>query len=193
MRWLPVLVFALVTPAMARTPAMSKGQKMLLDKGEVIVKPLTRESGVAATVMGIIDAPPAKVWPVVRDCAHFKEFMPRTKNSELIKREGNVATCKVEISMPMPFSNLWSIVRSTETEKGDEFERTWDLVEGTYKRNKGAWNVYPWADGQKTLLIYFVDADPNISLPDAIIRSAQTGSLPDMYEAVRKRVKSLGE
>lgn len=181
-----------LAPAWAGTPPMSKGQKMLLDKGDVIVKPLDRDNGVAARAMGIVDAPPAKVWPVVRDCEHFSKFMPRTKASSLISRAGNKAVCKVEISMPIPFSNLWSIVDSVETVKGDNFKREWNLKEGTYKRNKGSWELYPWAGGKKTLLIYFVDADPKIAIPDGIIKSAQTGSLPDMYEAVRKRVKSLG-
>jgi hypothetical protein len=47
----------------------------------------------------------------------------------------------------------------------------------------------PWgADGKKSLLVYWLDVDPKVMVPDAIIRRAQTGSLPDVFEAVRKRV-----
>lgn len=186
---LPLLLVPLLTHA---TPDLSADKKTTLKKGEVIVERLdpTGGSGVAARAMGIVDAAPAKVWPVVRDCEHFAKFMPRTKSSELISRTGGDSVCKVEIEMPFPFDNLWSVVRSSER-KTDEggFQRVWTLMKGTYKRNNGRWSVYPW-EGEKSLLVYEIDVDPDVAIPDAIIRSAQTGSLPDVFEAVRKRVKA---
>ncbi len=175
------------------TPKLSGDAKATLTQGEVIVERLdpTGGSGVAARAMGIVDATPAKVWPVVRDCEHFAKFMPRTKKSDLVSRKGTDSVCRVEIEMPFPFDNLWSVVRSSEREtKEGGFQRVWTLMKGTYKRNNGRWSVYPW-EGDKSLLVYEIDVDPDMAIPDAIIRSAQTGSLPDVFEAVRKRVKTL--
>lgn len=194
---LPALLTALpllLTPLLAAgAPDVSTDAKATLTKGEVIVERLdpTGGSGVAARAMGIVDADPAKVWPVVRDCEHFAKFMPRTKSSALVSRKGSESVCKVEIEMPFPFDNLWSVVRSSERKtKEGGFQRVWTLMKGTYKRNNGRWSVYPW-EGDKSLLVYEIDVDPDMAIPDAIIRSAQTGSLPDVFEAVRKRVKAL--
>ncbi|MCB9535545.1 MAG: hypothetical protein H6704_04705 [Myxococcales bacterium] len=187
---LPLLLAPLFAQA---TPKLSGDAKATLTKGEVIVERLdpTGGTGVAARAMGVVDAAPAKVWPVVRDCEHFAKFMPRTKMSALISRKGTDSVCKVEIEMPFPFDNLWSVVRSSEREtEGGGFQRVWTLMKGTYKRNNGRWSVYPW-EGDKSLLVYEIDVDPDMAIPDAIIRSAQTGSLPDVFEAVRKRVKAL--
>ncbi len=188
----PMLLLALSTTALAQAPPMSSSQVSKIDGGGVVVqeqKP-TGGDGVAAWAAGVVNAPIAKVWPVVRDCAHFHKFMPRTKESKLLRSEGNEMDCKTVISMPFPLSNLWAHVRSTITEHpGGGFTRTWTLLKGNYKRNNGGWTALPWkGDPNRTLLVYRIDVDPDMFVPDAIIRSAQTGSLPKVFKAVRKRV-----
>jgi ribosome-associated toxin RatA of RatAB toxin-antitoxin module len=181
------------TPAAAERPYFNGPQTKMLEDGKVIVRRLepTGGTGVAARAVGLVDAAPTVVWPVIRDCQHFSKFMPRTTSSKLIERTGNVAVCEVVVDMPFPFDDLTSVVKSTETEKAGSFARTWALVSGTYNRNQGTWEVHPWKGG-RSLLVYQLDIDPKISIPDAIIRKAQTGSLPDVFEAVRKRSKQTG-
>ena len=180
-------------PALAERPYFNGPQTKMLEDGQVIVRRLepTGGTGVAARAVGLVDASPQVVWPVIRDCQHFSKFMPRTRSSKLIERTGNVATCEVVVDMPFPFDDLSSVVKSTETEKAGSYARTWTLVRGTYKRNQGTWEVHPWKGG-RSLLVYQLDIDPEISIPDAIIRKAQTGSLPDVFEAVRKRSQQTG-
>lgn len=178
--------------AHADIPFFNPLQKKLLEQGKVLVTPTkpTDDSGVAAYAVAVIKAPVAKVWPVVRDCQHFKKFMPRTKVSKLISRNGNKAVCFMEISMPFPLSNLHSEVDSIETElAGGGFKRSWKLRKGNYKRNSGSWALHPWEQNKDwTLIVYRIDVDPDMVIPDAILRKAQTGSLPDVFKAIRKRV-----
>lgn len=178
--------------AAAELPYFNRIQRKLLSEGEVLVTPQTPtdDSGVAALAMGVVNAPIARVWPVVRDCQHFSRFMPRAKKSELRSQKGNTMICFIEISMPVPLSNLESEVTSIVTENPDgSFKRTWTLNKGNYKRNNGSWEAFPWGDAKnQTLLVYRLDVDPDMSIPDAILRKAQTGSLPDMFNAVRARV-----
>lgn len=163
-----------------------------LEAGEVIIEARTPTDGqgVAAHARALVTAPPEAVFGVVSDCANFVSFMPRTKRSELRKKEGDVSECFVEIEMPFPLSNLWAVTRATHTKlAGGGLERRWTLVEGTYTRNTGAWRAEPFrGDPQRTLLSYELDVNPNMNVPDAIIRSAQTGSLPKVFAAVRERV-----
>jgi hypothetical protein len=107
--------FTLLAGLVLGAPPLDAGERAQVEQGEVVVKRLTPtgDAGVSARAYGIVDAPPAEVFPVVRDCAYFHEFMPRTKNSKLVSQQGPVALCEVEISMPFPISNLVATTRST--------------------------------------------------------------------------------
>ncbi|MCK6547609.1 hypothetical protein L6R52_17295 [Myxococcota bacterium] len=174
--------------ASAQTPQFSDAEKAQLEKGDVLVKRIDPKggNGVAAKAVGLVRIHPDRVWPVVNDCANFKEFMPRTVKSEVRADGGH---CLVEVTMPFPFSNLWSEtkVRLEHLDNGGR-RRVWSLVDGTYEHLNGSWTVLPWGEnGRETLLLYTIDANPDVSVPDMILRSAQEGTLPDIFTAVRAR------
>lgn len=187
------LLLLVAVPALAEPvpfPKLSEKETKKLEANEVVVRDLkpTDNKGVAAEALGLIDAPTSEVWPVLRDCQHFMHFMPKTKKSELLDESG-VKLCHVELRLPFPLTDLWSDTKSTVREEPEgHFLRAWTLVRGTYHRNNGSWHILPWGDGKKTLVVYTIDSDPKMIVPDALIRSAQTGSLPDVFVAIRKRV-----
>ena len=189
--WLIYTLF-IVTAAHAN-PQFSADEEQRLIDGDFIINKMkpTGGSGVAFRAFALVSLPVAQVWPVVRDCQYFKDFMPRTKKSELRQKQGQTAVCFVEVSMPFPFKNLWSNVKSVESK--DEMgghTRRWTLIDGTYQHNTGRWTVAPWKDNASTsLLIYEVDVNPNVALPSFIIQKAQTGTLPGLFDAIRKRAK----
>ena len=175
-------------------PTFSAEQLKKLSDGEVLIQPRKPAGGegVSFIAHALFKVPVERVWPVLRDCAHFEKFMPRTKKSSMKTRADGGILCSVELSMPFPFKNLSSTVKSAQEQlRGGGFRRSWTLVEGTYKRNAGSWMVTPWkGDPAISLLTYEVDVNPNVSLPDFIIRKAQTGTLPDVFAAVKKRALS---
>ena len=183
---------AFADPLVAPTLDQEKTKK--LEAGEVIVtmvKP-TDNAGLAARSLGIVHAPTSEVWPVVRDCEHFADFMPHTKKSAA-KEENGDPICFVEIGLPFPFPNLWADTKSlTRQEPSGAYERAWTLVRGNYRRNTGSWTLYPYGEGgKKTLLVYFIDTDPKVAIPDWILRAAQTGSVNELFKSIRKRVVTL--
>lgn len=186
MRLLATLLALAPTLAFADPPAFSPAEKTELEKGEVLIKRAEPKGGkgVAARAAALVKMAPDKVWDTINDCAHYREFMPETVKSEL-RAEG--AHCFVEVSLPFPFSNLWSETRVTKSVLDDgSRRRQWRLHEGTYEHLEGSWTVLPWGENE-TLLLYSIDANPDVSLPDAILRAAQGGTLPKLFDAVRKR------
>ena len=175
-------------------PKLTDDEKKKLDANAVIIHELkpTDSRGVSAESIGVIDAPSTEVWPIVRDCQYFAAFMPSTKTSSL-KDEGGDKVCFDELRLPFPLANLWADTKSVMREEpAGHFHRAWSLVRGTYKRNRGSWTVLPWgADGKKSLVIYLIDSDPSVLIPDIILRAAQTGSLPEVFASIRKRVLTL--
>ena len=193
--------FTLVTLVAATSstarPKLSPEEVRLLRSGEVIVEEIEQKKGGSSSVrvLGLVDAKLADVKPVVDNCERFDEFMPRTKESRESGRKGSRSICYVLIKMPFPMKNLWS---ETDVNRydlpGGGWRRTWKLRKGTYKRNQGSWTLFPWGKGgRQTLTIYAVDVEPDIIIPNFIVKSAQTSQLPDLFDAVRKRVRSFAD
>lgn len=188
------LVSALASAQPIAAPSLTEHERKRLDGGEVVVqehKP-TDNRGIGVRALGVVDAPTAEVWPVLRDCQHFSAFMPRTRASS-VREEDGARVCHVELKMPWPLTDLWSDSKSIEREEPDgRFMRSWSLVRGTYRRNQGSWALVPWGvEGRQTLIVYVIDSDPSVVIPDAILRSAQVGALPDVFTSIRKRVQAL--
>lgn len=171
-------------------PTFTEAETKKLNAGETVIHEVrpTDNKGIGVESFGVIDAPSTEVWPVLRDCEHFASFMPRMKASSLKQEEG-ATLCHVELNLPFPLMNLWSDTKSVQRENpAGHYHRAWTLVRGTYRRNSGSWSLLPWGDGKKTLVTYAIDSDPIILIPDGILRSAQTGSLPEVFQSIRKRV-----
>jgi hypothetical protein len=175
-------------------PPLTDAEKKKLDSGDIVVNELkpTDGRGVSGRAMGVIDAPSSEVWPIARDCEHFSKFLPETKASRKTVVDGETI-CFDELRLPFPLTNLWAETRTVEREEPEGyFHRDWSFVKGTYKRNRGAWTVVPWGEAkEKSLVIYFVDSDPAMLVPDFILRGAQVGSLPKIFSGIRQRLKDL--
>lgn len=161
------------------------------EKIVMIPREPTGGHGVALHACGLIDAPPAQVWPVVRDCEKWVQYMPGVGSSKLQKRTGNNAICEVIVDLPYPLSDLRSVTSIVEIERPDGgYSRRSLFLEGNYKHNNGYWVLLPFDEGKQTLLIYDIDFDPDIAVPDFLLRSLQSRSAPDIFNAIRERVKA---
>lgn len=147
--------------------------------------------GVALTACGLIDAPPAQVWPVLRDCESYEQFLPGVSESALLSRDGDVRRCEALIDLPFPLGDLQSVEKATERQlDGGGFERRWSLERGTYRRLEGSWTLLPAGpSGERTLGVYQLDMDPQTVVPDFLLRRAQSSAAPKMFAAIRDRVR----
>jgi len=204
-RSLPVVMHAgivLVAIAVARAATASPDATLCRESPEALAGgrvavtelPPTDGQGVALRACGVVDASPAAVWAVLRDCGKFEQFLPRVSRSRLESRDDEVVVCDETIDLPFPLRNLHSISRVVESRLSNGgFERRWSLVRGTYRRLTGAWIVLPTEDSSgRSLLIYEVDMDPETVIPSFLIRHAQTAAAPEVFRAVRERVRQCG-
>ncbi|MBE2252531.1 MAG: hypothetical protein IAE78_23565 [Myxococcus sp.] len=175
-------------------PQLTEAELKKLGAGEVAIRETapTGGKGVGAMAFGVVDATSDEVWPVLRDCQHFWQFMPRTKKSWVKDEAGVGHICHVELSMPFPLPDLWSdtVAQIREEPKG-HYLRAWTLVRGSYHRNNGSWTIVPWGDGKQSLVVYAIDTDPKMAVPDPLIRMGQAGSLPEVISQIRKRVATV--
>lgn len=202
---LPLVFVALLAAAMAaavESPDLTAEQRSRLDRGDVIVLAAspTDGKGFAYRSLGVVDAPPVRVWPVVSDCGRFDEFMPRMVRSdqfdEQLDKQGASYVCEIEIELPFPLSNRINAARSfLEELPGGIFRRYWSLVPGDWDwhRNDGSWTLWPWDEPRgRTLLEYKMDVWLKTRLPNFVLEAAQSIQAPATFDAIRARVRSRG-
>ncbi|MBL9036914.1 MAG: hypothetical protein JNG84_00235 [Archangium sp.] len=165
-----------------------------LARGDVIVstEPVAGSDIPRVTVQGVIDAPPEKMWTIIDDCGNYAKHMPRIAASTEVSRDGNKVTCRITADMPWPVSDLTSESAGVHTvEPGKRWMREWKLVRGDYVQNTGRWVLTPFGtDATRTLAMYQVHVQPKVALPQALLNSAQTKTLPTVIYRLREVMKA---
>lgn len=175
-------------------PSIDEAEAKRLSAGEILVRdfPPATGKGVGSLSFGVVDAAPEEIWAIVGNCALFWQFMPRVKKSWVKVEPGVGDICHVELVMPFPLPDLWSdSSHEIREEPKRHYQRSWKMVRGSYHHSDGSWTILPWGDGTKSLVVYTVDTDPKMAVPDALIRVGQATSLPEVIIRIRQRVTTL--
>ena len=161
-----------------------------LDKGEVVIttRAIKGSEIAEATVKAVVNAPLERVWAVIKNCNKYVGVLPRVKESKQIKRSGSAVICRVVIDMPWPLDDLAATTKAIHVERpGKLFSRTWSLLKGDYRVNRGSWKLTPYKGAPgRTMVVYVSHADPKISVPKWIQSAARKRALPKLIQALRK-------
>lgn len=196
--------------------AEDQGIKKKLKQGKLIVHLRKFPNGNLrmGRVMGVVDAPIDKVWQVITDYNHFKDFMPKISESFMVnpkaveginfneikdwpKMERMLRKFKLEeiqsdtvyfynrFDSPWPFSDYYYILKIILSPAN--YSTHWSMIGGNMEVNDGCWELTPFED--KTLAIYTFCIDPGTPIPPTFLRMGMRITLPDVIKAVRRRVK----
>ncbi|MCP4501221.1 MAG: hypothetical protein GY822_14775 [Deltaproteobacteria bacterium] len=152
---------------------------------------------------GTINAPSWVVKNVIDDVKNYKDFMPYTEVSKVIKTEKNAIICYQFLDMPMVSNRDYVLrIRDKSFRKKDGtvvYKNAWTPVKGMGPKatddavrlsiNDGYWLLESSADGKKTKVTYYVYTDPGGSIPSWIANRANTLAIPALFKAVRGQVK----
>jgi hypothetical protein len=149
---------------------------------------------------GMIDAPPEKVWAVIRDYDSYTKRMPYTEVAKVISRqEGDKSLVFYSVVSAPLVSKRDFVIRILD-------ESTWDGTKGFFKAswttsdqgppetkdivrvkvNDGYWLLEPREEGKKTFATYWLYTDPGGSVPKWLVNRANSGAVPDVFKAVRR-------
>jgi ribosome-associated toxin RatA of RatAB toxin-antitoxin module len=124
----------------------------LLELGELsLVESYTNGRLKQATVMGLIKAPPARVWEVITDYKRYPQMIPSVAEIEVLKREGNDVVLALEIEVPG--SNV-EYNRHDRLFPPYRIEMWPEDDEGDITQGRWRWELVPYADGTQTILVY---------------------------------------
>lgn len=183
------LKLAIIAGMLLLLPVTTFAGQNDLDRGEIRVETseVAGSSVPRITVTGVIDASPAEVWAIVSDCNRYVGRMPRIEAAREVSRSGSTVICEVTVGLPFPMSDLTARTTATHTVGPPQWKREWTMIEGDYKTNDGSWILTPFqGDGNRTLAVYSVHAEPKSRVPNSIRRRAQENSMPGIIERLRE-------
>jgi hypothetical protein len=149
--------------------------------------------------VGWFDAPLEKVHAVLDDLENYKDFMPYTKESRLLKKEGDVVWTYERINAPLVSERDYPIrVWHDKTDKGVTHRFRYDPaygpkeVDGVVRVTNldGYWMLEPdpKAPTTRTKGTYYVYTSPGGSVPTFVINGANNTAVPGLYETIKKRL-----
>lgn len=154
--------------------------------------------------IGVIDSPPWACMNVVSDEGRFKEFMPYTAESKVLKDAPRERFVYQRVSAPFISDRDYTLkIRDVSTKKPDGkivYKKVWTPAnsEGPAPKDgvvrlsvvEGFWQFEEIGDGTKTRATYYVFTDPGTSLPAFIVNGANKQAIPGLFEAIREQSKT---
>jgi len=104
-----------------------------------------------ATVIGLVKAPPAKVWAVITDYQRYPKMIPSVVEIEVISKKGDDLVLEMEIEVPG--SNV-EYKRHDRLFPPHRIEMWPEDDEGDITCGRWRWELVPHAGGTQTILIY---------------------------------------
>ncbi len=151
--------------------------------------------------IGLIDAPPQKVYEIIRDYPHYKDTMPYTSESTVVSTEDGGKTVYFYSVVDAPFVSkrdyTIKTIDESEWKDGKGFLKvSWRAAvdKGPKERdgvvrvqiNDGFWLLEPRENGAKTFATYYLYTNPGGSLPTWVVNKANGSAVPDVFKAIRK-------
>lgn len=149
----------------------------------------------------VIKAPPARVMKVLGDYNEYKNFMPYTKESRLLSKEGNVTFFYSYLALPVISDRDYALkLTDTSDVQGASpfYKVAWEPANDKapplkksvirVEINKGHWLLKPTNGGDETFATYYLFTDPAGAIPKFLVNKANKDAIPDLFRAIRKRV-----
>ncbi|MFH1807231.1 MAG: START domain-containing protein [Pseudomonadota bacterium] len=151
--------------------------------------------------IGVINAPPHACFNVVLDMAHFKDFMPYTKRSDIVGQEGErVLYSYQHLALPLISDRDYTLKVVDVTPQaapGQEpayYKKTWTQANARGPKprdgvervevNDGFWRFDPIDGGTRTRATYYVFTDPGGMIPSWVANQANTQAIPNLFKAL---------
>lgn len=144
-------------------------------------------------------APPAAVYGVVTDYAHFADFIPDVVESRIIRAAGDVQWVFHRLHFAGPVADRVYVMRSVGRSTGAGAYRVeWALAaealpageQGiTPRQFSGFWELRPATDGKATEARYAVHSDPGGRIPAWLVTRMTDRYVRDVVRAARGRLE----
>jgi len=189
-----VLLFAPIQAWAAPTAdaiyRITADEERRIQKGEIIVHVEDNDEPIKRTlVTGLVDAPPEVVYPIYTDFESYPELFKSARSSDVLKRDGNVLTCKVVMDFPWPLGSRWVSNYTYLDPENTSF--TFKKFEGSVRLYEGALKVLPEGNS-RSRVVYTAKVDPALPVPAWLVNMISATYFPMAIQRVRDKVGKPG-
>jgi hypothetical protein len=151
--------------------------------------------------VGTIFAPPWVVKNVLDDVSNYKNFMPYTEESLLLKRGDDFMISYQRLNAPIISNRDYTLRIQDKSRRLPDgtvvYKRAWSPanhlgpkeMKGVVrvKINEGYWLLEETNGGKHTKATYWLYTNPGGSLPTFVINAANGQAIPGLFSAIEKR------
>ena len=165
----------------ALSPAQLKAGAIQISGGEI---------GSELRAVGLVKAPPQKVYETVIRCEGYGGFLPRVVTSKRLSGDERSRTCAMHIDMPFPLGDLKTQLKQTRWIQPGSWRMDFKQIKGGYEENAGGWRLQPYGPaGQWTLVDYRLRLRLKGWVPKWIQNLGAKGSIQPLFQALRNRLE----
>ena len=169
---LGLLVLGLAAPSRAQSAPLSKEERALLAKGELVTRPVEERRGTLRLIGGsswqVIDAPEAVVWRAMLDTKNYPHMLPAVSGAALVSDRDNLRRVRISHKLG-PLGVSYRLAYKVDPERHDMAFKLNDPLDSGMR---AAWGfITVQAHGaRRSLVSYGVMADPGEGLLVGIAR-----------------------
>jgi polyketide cyclase/dehydrase/lipid transport protein len=177
------------------TAALAAGDRARLVAGEVLahLEPRRGPGPREGVGIGVVEAPPERVFRALADWGHWEEFMPFLERSAAAPQPDGSVLVDQALDLPAPLGERRFRVRGRARVEGSGAGRVWRLSwaalpgSGNLAAHRGSWALVELAPG-RTLAVCRLLTDPGGVSAWAADR-ATSKSLPWVFDGLRQHVR----
>ena len=159
-----------------------------LEEQMAIIDQTTPDGRAEVRAVFRLEAAPDTVYETLRDPSHFPEFMPNSRDVEILESGKDYQVVQI-----WGTNNL--LGRSVTTKRvyhDHQLRISWSLVEGHLKSVKGYWHVKAAPDKKGSIVTYWNSVEAGTLVPDAVTRIFLRRHIEKAAENIQRRIDSGG-
>lgn len=188
----PRLVRALIAIALLLSlgAAPTPDEERRLAAGEVLVRLVESPGGgpKEGVGMGVVDAPPARVFAALTDFAHYQEWVPFVRTSDARSQPDGAVVSAQSFHLPALVGDRAYKIRAVASASSGVWTTRWTYVPGSGNvvDTRGSWTVVAYGKG-RALATCRLFTDPG-RVPHWTMNHATLESLPWIFKGLRQQV-----
>jgi hypothetical protein len=184
--WAALLAGLLFSLGAAPTPEETRR----LAAGEVLVRLVETPGGgpKEGVGMGVVDAPPSRVFAALTDFAHYQEWVPFVRSSDAHREPDGSVVSAQSLHLPALVGDRSYKIRAVSASSGQLWTTRWTYVPGSgdVVDTRGSWTVVEFGPG-RSLATCRLFTDPG-RVPRWAMNRATEQSLPWIFKGLRQQV-----
>ncbi|NOR46392.1 MAG: hypothetical protein GQ534_12475 [Candidatus Delongbacteria bacterium] len=183
-------ILLLITMALSALSFPDKKGEIIKDQKDFILRLVNTPNSSIKTAEAIflVNNSSKNCFKVLNDIKNYPEFMPNITETKFISKNknGSIYDFVFEVAF---MDTEYSLLLTDNVDK-DIYYIDWTFVKGEINDSQGSWIIKPISISISELH-YKVYLDPGSFIPDWITNKLTARSIPDMVEAIRKRVSEI--